>query len=573
MAGTDPTVLLERLNGHRHDAKVPAHPKSAYGHCAEDGETGNAGRGGTDNTDRTSSVSIVSEHAASESGISWSERTPLGPARPPAPEMTEDLLPEPVRRWVVDAAERVKLPVEMVAAPAIAAAGAVIGRRVGIRPGEYDDYVVVPNFWGAVVARSGWMKSTAVQDAFRPVGRLAAAARERHERDAEVMAVKRERIEAEIDATKKRLRDAAKDGSSMEDIEEDLLAKRKELVEAVATERRYLTHDATVEKLGELLRENPRGMLVLRDELSGWLRALDRAGREGDREFFLEAWNGTGSYTVDRIGRGTVHIPSLTVSIFGGIQPGKLRPLVDSAVDGGEGDDGLLQRFQLLVWPDSLKPWVKPCGWPDKGARERADAVFDRLADLDPGGVGAATSAPIPYLRFSPDAQRAYDRWRDALEGRIRSGELDDAPSFASHVAKYRSLVPALALTFWLIDHLDGNVGGTASGAVDQAAVDLAVDWAAFLESHARKVYGAELDGGAAAAHALKVKIEDGAVYDGQPVREVIRPQWSGLATAERVWSALAKLQEHDWLRVETIHPSGGGRPSQVIRLHPELTR
>ena len=82
-----------------------------------------------------------------------------------------------------------------------------------------------------------------------------------------------------------------------------------------------MTSDATVEKLGEILNENPRGLLVLRDELSGWLRTLDRSGREGDREFFLESWNGTGSYTFDRIGRGTVRVGSMTVSLFGGIQP------------------------------------------------------------------------------------------------------------------------------------------------------------------------------------------------------------------------------------------------------------
>ncbi len=66
-------------------------------------------------------------------------------------------------------------------------------------------------------------------------------------------------------------------------------------------------HDTTVEKLGELLNQNPRGLLLMRDELSGLLRTLDKPGREGDREFFLEGWNGTGSYTYDRISRGTTH--------------------------------------------------------------------------------------------------------------------------------------------------------------------------------------------------------------------------------------------------------------------------
>jgi hypothetical protein len=38
--------------------------------------------------------------------------------------------------------------------------------------------------------------------------------------------------------------------------------------------RRYKTNDSTVEKLGELLRENPVGLLILRDELVGVDREL-----------------------------------------------------------------------------------------------------------------------------------------------------------------------------------------------------------------------------------------------------------------------------------------------------------
>ena len=290
----------------------------------------------------------------------WPAMRPLPEATPSAPTMPAVLVPEPLRPWICDIAELNKLPVEMVAAPAIIATGAVIGREIGIHPGLFDDFTVVPNFWGAVVARPGWMKTGAIKEALRPLGRLAAAAHDAYvamERDLEIT---RDRIEAEIAAAKQSMRDAAKKGGDLAGFESTLKAKRAELESAKATERRYLTHDATVEKLGELLRDNPRGMLVLRDELSGWLRALDKPGREGDREFFLEAWNGTGSYTFDRIGRGTIHIQSLTLSLFGGIQPGKLAPLLASATEGGVGDDGLVQRLQVTVWPDRLPPWSKP---------------------------------------------------------------------------------------------------------------------------------------------------------------------------------------------------------------------
>ena len=63
-----------------------------------------------------------------------------------------------------------------------------------------------------------------------------------------------------------------------------------------------MTNNATIEKIAEILRDNPDGILYYRDELMGWLRSLDKAGREADRAFYLEAWNGNGSFSVDRIG-------------------------------------------------------------------------------------------------------------------------------------------------------------------------------------------------------------------------------------------------------------------------------
>ena len=72
--------------------------------------------------------------------------------------------------------------------------------------------------------------------------------------------------------------------------------------------RRHLVNDTTVEKLGEILNENPSGVLLYRDELSGFFRSLEQPGHEADRAFYLECWNGDGAFTYDRIGRGTLHI-------------------------------------------------------------------------------------------------------------------------------------------------------------------------------------------------------------------------------------------------------------------------
>jgi hypothetical protein len=545
------------------------HYEPAGGWATLTAGTGKTGNQRIDTTDRSTSVSGVSGAITGNTqSESWPERESLPAEIPSVSTLPPEMVPAPLREWISDIADLVKLPLEMVAVPAIVAAGSVIGRSVGIRPGVYDDFTVVPNLWGGVVARPGWMKTNAIDEALKPLRGLAHTAHEQFkEREAEFEATK-ERIEAEIDALKSKMREAAKKDESLVELEKKMKAKKAELKQATPKETRYLTHDATVEKLGELLRDNPRGLLVLRDELSGWLRTLEKAGHEGDREFFLESWNGTGSFVSDRIGRGTIHIPALTLAIFGGIQPGKLRPLIDGALDGGIGDDGLPQRLQLLVYLDHLPPWQKAERFTKSEPRKRAHTIFAGLDRLAIGSSGDA--GDIPYMRFSSDAQTVFDDWHDALEHRLRGETLDETPAFAAHLAKYRSLVPALALIFHCLD-VAAKSAGVIADRVDETNVRLAAAWADFLEEHARKMYAAEINTGVAAAHALAKKIEDGGIADGESIRDIYRNQWSGLRKPDRVDAAINVLIEHNWVRTDAV--TKGGRTSRIVWIHPDFSK
>jgi hypothetical protein len=64
------------------------------------------------------------------------------------------------------------------------------------------------------------------------------------------------------------------------------------------------------------------------------------------------------------------------VSILGGIQPGPLAHYLRDVFEGGIGDDGLIQRFQLVVWPDVSREWRNIDRWPDSEAKQLAFAVF-----------------------------------------------------------------------------------------------------------------------------------------------------------------------------------------------------
>jgi hypothetical protein len=90
---------------------------------------------------------------------------------------------------------------------------------------------------------------------------------------------------------------------------------------------------------------------VVRDELVGLLASWDKQGREGDRDFYLEGWNGCNDFDTDCIGRSSICTPDHCLSIFGGIRPDKLTAYLEQAAHA-LANDGMLQRFQLLVYPD-----------------------------------------------------------------------------------------------------------------------------------------------------------------------------------------------------------------------------
>jgi hypothetical protein len=499
----------------------------------------------------------------------WPARKPITADLKPVPDFDpETLLPDVLRAWIMDEAERMPCPADFVATAALVALGALIGARCAITPKAYDSWLIVPNVWGGIVGDPADKKSPAWGAALTPLDRLVAKALATHTialADYESAHVE---FEARKDAIERRIKKAASlpKGDVKGIVKE--LQTHGEQAPVQPTLRRYKTNDTTIEKLGELLRENPQGLLVLRDELVGLIASWDRPGRDGDRPFFLEAWNGNQGFDTDRIGRGHIAIPNVCVSIFGGIQPDKLTDYLEQAAHA-LANDGLLPRFQVLVFPDRC-PWQWRDRGPNKAARDAAFAVFQALADFDPVSWGASPADDFhkfPHFRFDPDAQTVFIQWSADLHGqRI---EREDDPMIRQHLAKYDKLCPALALIVHLVDcAATGRCGPVMRDAVLRAAA-----WCEYLEAHARRCYGLLKDDGLRAAQALAGKLEHGALADGFTPRDVRRHQWRSLITDEAVQAALDWLEDEGWLRREVTGGTGpgSGRPTYRYRMHPSL--
>lgn len=504
-------------------------------------------------------------HVTIESDSGVEPRSAPGPESPflgdpePLPDFAKeamkldpDLIPVQWREWITDIAERMQCPLDYPAAAAIVQAGSLLGNKIRMRPKRHDEWTVVPNLYGAIVGKPGSLKSPAVGEAMRPLHLIAERERERFEKslteyrlDLEVAEVQRAQVKKEF----------------AKSIRTDEFRKRlAELEVKEPVERRLFTSDCTIEKLGELLNANSNGILVNRDELTGFLRGLERAGHEQDRAFYLEAWNGTGSFIFDRIQRGTTRINNLTVSILGTIQPSMIQSYLRTASETA-GADGLIQRFQILVYPEPSKAfhWVdRPCRSSDHVQR-----LFTSMYDCSPEDVGAKQlTTGESFLQFDAPAQTFFEDWHTSLENTVRGGEIDD-PALVSHLGKYRSLMPSLALIFSTLDILDRKA---PIGSVSLASAMLAADWCEYFRTHAERLYsmrGSVYDTG----RLILAKIRSGKLPELFTARDVYTKGWSGLAETRVVNEALETLVEHGY--VAEIHFPSAGRRTTKYTIHP----
>ncbi|MCQ4190750.1 DUF3987 domain-containing protein [Methylocystis suflitae] len=496
-------------------------------------------------------------HARGEpaQAFTWPDPQPIPGGLPPVAAFQDDFLPMQLRPWIMDIAERMQCPPDFVGIPAIVALGSVIGRRIGIRPQRRSDWIEVANLWGCIVGRPGALKSPAMNEVLKPLRRLESEARKEHEAALKTYEKEAAFYKIAKDEATKAARKAFKNGcdaSCMGDLAEP------EAPQAC----RLITEDTSYEALGEILADNPYGTLAFRDELVSLLKALDREEYAATRGFYLTAWNGTSGYSFDRIIRGRVHIEAICLSLLGSTQPGRLAEYIHRAASG-DGDDGLIQRFGLLVWPDQSPQWRDVDRYPDSEARRAAWDAFSRLNALDPHAIGAERDEfeSVPFLHFDAPAQNVFREWRGDLERRLRSDELPNG--LESHLAKYRKLVPSLAL----INHL----ADAQTGPIAETTLCRALAFAEYLETHARRAYGCAGQVEATAAKLILAHIRKGELTDGFTARELWRRKWSGLAILNDVKAGLDLLADLNWIAPQSkASGAGGGRPTAAYIINPK---
>ena len=456
-----------------------------------------------------------------------------------------ELLPEPIGPYVQEAARSIHCDSSYVALPLLSALGAAIGntRRIVLKGGA-SPWTEPPILWTATVGYSGTSKSPAMKAALWFMERREQQAMQEAQRQQVDYASELMRFEAELAAWK---RTGYKKG--------DPEPKKPTLPVC----QRFSVTDTTVEALCDRLADNPRGLLQVRDELSGLFGSFDqyKSGKGGDCAHWLSMYDASPLRIDRKTGeRKTIYVPRAAVAICGGIQPDVLR----AALGRAHFADGLAARFLLAMPPRQAARWSE--AEIPEALGQRMAGIFTMLWDLEPDQDDQGQPRPRS-LGLTPEAKAAWVVYfnRHGAEQVELDGDL------AAAWSKLRGYAARLALVLHQVQWAAGEE--LEADRIDQTSIEAGIGLSDWFGQEAQRVYAVlseseedredrkligwiERKGGRAA------------------IREIMRGLRQFRGEAAAVDKALARLVKRRLGRwVPDNHRGGPGRPAMSFELLP----
>ena len=101
------------------------------------------------------------------------------------------------------------------------------------------------------------------------------------------------------------------------------------------------------------------------------------------------------------------------LALFGGFQPDRIKLYVRAASSGSSQNDGLMQRFQLLVWPDLPEEVNIVDRQQDRAAINKMESAIIQLRSTATAGLAQShkNSTGASLLHFDDQAQTLFDNW------------------------------------------------------------------------------------------------------------------------------------------------------------------
>ena len=206
---------------------------------------------------------------------------------------------------------------------------------------------------------------------------------------------------------------------------ERMSAKQREkhsLPEAMKMPQRkcHVVVDSTVEALIGALRDNPRGVLIYKDEIDSLLSNFNRYNGS-DEGYFLSLFSGTPFKYSRKSSNEHIFLSNPYCSIIGSTQPGRL----GEQFGGKRMMNGFSSRF-LKVYPeiDEMPSW-NDTAMPD-GVLEEWGRIIRKVVTVTPSTDQEGKATSIELL-FSQEAKLRVIQWKDEVNNKAYAETDSDA--------------------------------------------------------------------------------------------------------------------------------------------------
>ena len=416
----------------------------------------------------------------------------------PAPAFPCDVLGADWAQWCEQNADAANAPYDYVAASLITAAAALIGNARTVTFGSWSQPATI---WTVLVGSPSAKKSPAMAPLNRAVG--------------------------------------------------ELVAELVGLNGPNSPNPQLRISDVTAQAAAEVAAFNPGGLLLQRDELSGWWEQITRNGGEA---MWLEAYD-AGPYTVNRKGKPPVHIPRLNISVLGTAQPDPVRALLEAKTDRG-----FAARY-LYIYPEAKTGFRRPTSVDQSLAMD----ALRRLRDLAVNHGGWLT-CPL-----TSEAEDAADAWLCVHDDRTHQS---DGP-WQQWLGKQSGMLLRYALVlehlWWCMD-----AAGQPPDAVGQEAIRAAGE---FIDSYAAPMAARSFNMAArplveqqAASLARVLQRKQEPAFNAREVRRGSFGPVGALAQAETMEKACAVLEAAFLIRKVGVRAGKTkGRAPGTYEVNPAL--
>lgn len=418
----------------------------------------------------------------------WQEIIPLG-VTPIAMPFPLEVLPDRLRDAVLEIAAALNAPPDFAAVPLLVLAGGAIGmsRVLEIAGGHKQSALL----YAGVVADPGSTKTPALGIVRRPTDAIQKEHRDCWDRAMKTYTLEKDAYDAEMKTLSR-----GKDRERPTPVE-----PRRPIL------RRTVVSDTTPESLIPILRDNPRGFVMVRDELSAWVSGMDayKSGKGTERQFWCSNWSSE-PYYGDRAGthaEGYQVCAATFIPVVGCLTPDSLGAIRGDERGRKAKDDGFIDRV-VFSFPEPLP--ARREEWRGVGAvtHDALETVIRNLSTLEMVERTDPESGEVVGHR--PRVVNLTRCGRDAWE-KFTQAHADEAneetfpPCLKGPWSKLRGYCGRLAL---ILHHVRWACGEPTGGELDGVAMHDAAHLVAYFKNHCRKVHHV-MDGDPAMEDACKV--------------------------------------------------------------------